>query len=142
MKDDANLLRFIDAQQTSYALALSEIKAGKKKSHWMWFIFPQIQGLGMSETSKYYSIKDMYEATEFLQHPLLGTRLITIAAAVEQLKGTTANRIFGSPDDLKFQSSMTLFAALPGAHPVFESVLYKFFEGQKDIKTVRIIEKR
>src|SRR6476469_7431294 len=112
MPDEYNLKRFIDAQATSYANALSEIKNGRKRSHWMWYIFPQIQGLGFSETSRYYAIKDIDEAEEFLKDPVLGPRLLKICNELLQLRSNDAHSIFGSPDDLKLKSSMTLFSAL------------------------------
>ena len=136
-----DLQRFTKAQQSDYATALAEIKNGRKKSHWMWYIFPQIQGLGFSETSKYYAIKNKEEAIEYLHHPELGKRLIEICHALLQLQSNNASQIFGYPDDLKLQSSMTLFAALPGASPVFQLVLDKFFNGAKDDKTLRILER-
>ena len=140
MTKENDLKRFLDVQQTDYQVALTEVKSGRKKSHWMWYIFPQIQGLGLSETSKYYAIKDIHEAEEFLKHPVLGSRLIRICNELLQLKQNNANNIFGSPDDLKLKSSMTLFAELPGADPVFQAVLKKFFNGTKDIKTLQIIQ--
>ena len=126
MNRENNLQRFIDAQETSYEAALSEIKNGRKKSHWMWYIFPQIQGLGFSETSKFYAIKDINEAEEFLKHPLLGHRLVRLCNELLKLESDDANRIFGSPDDLKLKSSMTLFSSL-NINPVFQMVLEKFF---------------
>ncbi|HET7003770.1 MAG TPA: DUF1810 domain-containing protein [Puia sp.] len=138
---DNSLKRFTDAQENSYAAALSEIRLGKKKSHWMWFIFPQIAGLGFSETSRYYAIKDLQEAAGFLKHPVLGSRLIKISHELLNLKINDAHRVFGSPDDLKLQSSMTLFSSLPDADPVFKLVLEKYFKGVKDIKTLHIISK-
>lgn len=133
------LQRFIDAQATSYDLALSEVKRGRKQSHWMWYIFPQIQGLGFSEVSKYYAITNREEAEAFLKHPVLGSRLVRICNALLDLAGTDATRIFGSPDDVKLKSSMTLFAAMPEADPVFQRVLEKFFNGTKDSRTLQII---
>src|SRR4051794_32918795 len=121
-----NLQRFIDAQQKDYDIAMAEIKQGRKKSHWMWYIFPQIQGLGFSETSRRYAIQDKAEAIAFIKHPVLGTRLINICRELLWLKGNDASNIFGYPDDLKLQSSMTLFASLPDADPVFQAVLNKF----------------
>jgi uncharacterized protein (DUF1810 family) len=135
-----NLNRFIEAQQSDYQTALAEIKNARKRSHWMWYIFPQIQGLGLSETSRFYAIKDLREATEFLNHPVLGKNLIEICEALLKLEGNNANQIFGSPDDMKLKSSMTLFASL-GTNPVFDGVLKKFFNGAKDSKTLSIIEK-
>ena len=138
MSSEYNLERFIDAQEASYEIALSEIKTGRKKSHWMWYIFPQIQGLGFSETSKFYAIKDIDEARAFVEHPVLGERLISICNALLQLETNNAHKIFGSPDDLKLQSSMTLFSSL-NINPVFQKVLEKFFNGIKDDKTLQII---
>lgn len=134
------LQKFIDAQEKSYATALAEITNGKKCSHWMWYIFPQIQGLGMSETSKMYSIEDIQEAAEFLNHPVLGSRLVRICVELLNLESNDAHAIFGSPDDLKLHSSMTLFCSVPSADPVFQKVLHKFFAGKKDKKTVAIID--
>ena len=139
MDTETNLQRFIDAQQKSIDLALSEIQSGKKRSHWMWYIFPQIHGLGFSETSKYYAIRDMQEADAFLKHPVLGSRLINICRALLDQPANSANKIFGSPDDLKLKSSMTLFASLSNASPVFQSVLDKFFNGILDSKTIGIL---
>lgn len=136
------LQRFIDAQQADYAIALSEIQNGRKRSHWMWYIFPQIQGLGFSSVSKHYAIQDLAEATAFLQHPVLGNRLIQICQALLAGGSHDAYRIFGTPDDLKLKSSMTLFATVPGADPVFEQVLEKFFKGRKDEHTLRILAKQ
>jgi len=135
-----SLQRFIDAQQSDYETALSEIKRGRKQSHWMWYIFPQIQGLGFSFTSKLYAIKNLHEAQAYLNHPLLGKRLKEITDALINLPSTNAHEIFGSPDDVKLKSSMTLFASLPDADPVFESALKKFFKGEKDAKTLSIIK--
>jgi len=139
MSQQNNLNRFIDAQKRDYALALSEIKNGRKQSHWMWYIFPQIHGLGFSETSRFYSIKNMKEAEDFLNHEVLGQRLIEICNELLTLKTSNAHQIFGSPDDLKLKSSMTLFSLLPNTNPVFQSVLNKFFNGMKDAKTMEII---
>ncbi len=136
---DNSLKRFTDAQENSYAKAFSEIQQGRKQSHWMWFIFPQIAGLGFSETSRYYAIKDLQEATGFLKHPVLGSRLINISLELLKLKTNDVHRVFGSPDDLKLKSCMTLFSMLPEADPVFKTVLEKFFNGEKDIKTLRLI---
>lgn len=141
MTKETNLQRFLDAQQTSYQIALSEIKNGRKRSHWMWYIFPQIQGLGFSETSRFYAIKDVDEAEGFLKHPILGSRLIEICNVLLGLESNNANQIFGSPDDIKLKSSMTLFSALPNTNPIFELVLKKFFNGTKDNKTLQLVEK-
>lgn len=132
------LERFIKAQESTYASALEEVKNGKKVSHWMWFIFPQIQGLGLSETAKFYAIKDIHEAEAFLKHPVLGERLISICTELLNLKSNNALQIFGSPDNLKLKSSMTLFDALD-MHAVFDSVLTKFFDGERDQRTLGIL---
>jgi uncharacterized protein (DUF1810 family) len=136
---DNSLKRFTDAQDDSYAMAFSEIQQGRKQSHWIWFIFPQIAGLGFSETSRYYAIRDLQEAVGFLNHPVLGSRLINISRELLKLKTNDAHRVFGSPDDLKLKSSMTLFSLLPGTDPVFQFVLEKFFNGEKDSKTLHFI---
>jgi uncharacterized protein (DUF1810 family) len=140
MSTAPNLQRFIDAQQRDYDIALAEIKHGKKRSHWMWYIFPQIQGLGFSETSRYYAIKNKEEAIAYSKHPVLSTRLIQICHSLLQLPEKNASSIFGYPDDLKLKSSMTLFASLPDADPVFQAVLNKFFDGTKDETTLRILK--
>jgi uncharacterized protein (DUF1810 family) len=142
MSTESSLKRFTDAQQTDYATALAEIRRGRKVSHWMWYIFPQIQGLGFSETSKYYAIKDTREAQEFLKHPVLGKRLIEISGALLDLDSHDAQAIFSSPDDLKLKSSMTLFASLPETNPVFEKVLNRFFNGEKDGRTLELMGQR
>jgi uncharacterized protein (DUF1810 family) len=134
-----DLNRFLTAQERDYERALTEIKNGLKRSHWMWYIFPQIAGLGLSETSRLYAIKDKAEAEAYLLHPILGSRLIEISKALVDLEDNHATRIFGSPDDLKLKSSMTLFAALPGTDPVFTQVLIKYFNGIKDWETLRLI---
>lgn len=131
--------RFIDAQETKYDIALAEIKSGRKQSHWMWYIFPQIQGLGFSEMSKRYAIKDLAEAEAFLQHPLLGNRLVAICKALLTLESNDAYAIFGSPDEAKLKSSMTLFSSITNSDPVFQQVLDKFFKGVKDPETIQII---
>lgn len=136
-----DLKRFVDAQETAYQQALAEVKNGRKRSHWMWYIFPQIQGLGFSEISKHYAIKDLAEAEAYLKHPVLGSRLIRICTELLGLEDSDANKVFGSPDDLKLKSSMTLFASLPNADAVFQSVLAKFFAGVRDGKTLQILGK-
>lgn len=134
-----NLKRFLDAQQRDYATALAEIKAGSKRSHWMWYIFPQIDGLGYSDMAKRYAIKDLAEATDYLAHPVLGQRLKDISAALMELKSNSATQIMGSPDDLKLRSSMTLFALVEGNDSVFDKVLKKFFDGHKDPATLQLV---
>jgi uncharacterized protein (DUF1810 family) len=136
------LNRFIEAQEEHYQTALSEIKSGRKRSHWMWYIFPQIYGLGFSETSKFYAIKDIAEAEAFFQHPILGSRLTAICNELLKLDCDDANKIFGSPDDLKLKSCITLFSSLQNTSPVFQLVLNKFFNGAKDERTLQIINKQ
>lgn len=139
MNKENNLQRFIDAQKNDYEIALSEIKQGRKRSHWMWYIFPQVQGLGFSSMSKLYAIKNLEEAELFLQHPVLGKRLINICNELLVLPGNDAHIIFGSPDDAKLASSMTLFSLVKNADPVFQLVSDKFFNGVKDAKTLEIM---
>lgn len=134
-----DLQRFLDAQEHDFEIALAEIRRGRKQSHWMWYIFPQIAGLGFSETARFYAIKDKTEAENYLAHPTLGKRLIEISNALMKIEGKTANQIFGSPDDMKLKSSMTLFGALDAANPVFQKVLDKYFDGAKDLRTIQII---
>ena len=139
MASENNLQRFLDAQATDYPQALAEIKAGRKRSHWMWYIFPQIQGLGFSSISQRYAIQDAREAAAYLQHPVLGPRLEAISQALLGLASSNATSIMGSPDDLKLRSSMTLFGAVPGASSVFQQVLDKFFAGKPDGQTLRLL---
>lgn len=135
MLAETDLTRFIEAQANDYDRALAEVTNGHKQSHWMWYIFPQIAGLGVSETARFYAIKNLDEANAYLQHSTLGNRLIEISKALLAVEGKTANQILGSIDELKLRSSMTLFGALPNTNPVFQAVLDKFFNGQDDPKT-------
>jgi uncharacterized protein (DUF1810 family) len=139
MTQDNSLDRFIKAQQSDYATALSEIKSGKKRSHWMWYVFPQLKGLGMSETARFYGINDKQEAVAYLNNNSLGKRLVEISEALLGLPGNDPHYIFGSPDDMKLKSCMTLFASLPQANPVFEQVLSKFYDGEQDQKTLQLL---
>lgn len=139
MQSEPNLKRFLDAQTNDYSRALREIKNGRKQSHWMWYIFPQIKGLGFSETAKFYAINDLQEAKAYLEHPILGSRLIEISNALLAQEGKSANQILGSPDDLKLRSSMTLFSSLDKADPVFQAVLTKYYAGEPDQRTLSII---
>lgn len=135
-----DLGRFLEAQETMYETALSEIKSGKKQSHWMWYIFPQIAGLGFSETAQFYAIQNLKEATEYIDHAVLGNRLREISAEVLRLEGRDANEIFGFPDDLKLHSSMTLFAfADQSEDNVFQEILKKYFDRKMDEQTVLIV---
>jgi len=135
-----DLKRFLDAQENDFERALAEIKRGRKQSHWMWYIFPQIKGLGSSETSRFYAVKDRAEAELYLAHPVLGARLVEISEALLEIEGKTANQIFVSPDDVKLKSSMTLFGALKNTNPIFQSVLDKYFNGTKDLRTLQLID--
>jgi len=135
----ANLQRFVDAQARDYQTALGEITAGRKRSHWMWYIFPQIQGLGYSSMAQHYAIADGGEAAAYLAHPTLGPRLIEISRALLTLPGSNATAVMGTPDDLKLRSSMTLFAQVPGADMVFQQVLDKYFGGRPDAKTLSLL---
>lgn len=137
-----DLQRFLHAQKTTYPDALAEIKRGKKESHWMWFIFPQLEGLGTTATSKLYALKNLDEATAYLQHVLLGHRLIEICDALLEGSGNDAHAIFGSPDDRKLRSCLTLFSLVPGAPPVFQSLLEKYFHGKKDEKTIQLLAQK
>ena len=140
MNTDTTLQRFLDAQNDDYERALAEIKNGRKQSHWMWYVFPQIQGLGFSPMVKLYAISSLDEAVSYLNHPVLGSRLIAISKALLSIEKKTALQIMGSPDDVKLKSSMTLFSALPDADPVFQAVLDKFFAGSPDQRTLDIIK--
>ena len=138
MMPETNLKRFLDAQANDYTRAFAEIKQGRKQSHWMWYIFPQLSGLGFSDMARFYAIKDLQEASDYLTHPVLGSRLIEIASALLGIEGKTANQVMGNPDDLKLRSSMTLFSLVPGADPVFQAVLDKYFSGLPDPKTLSL----
>lgn len=135
-----DLKRFLEAQENDFEIALAEILKGRKHSHWMWYIFPQIAGLGFSSTSQFYAIKDRAEAESYLAHPILGNRLVEISNVLLEIEEKTANQIFGSPDDVKLKSSMTLFGALGNTNPVFQSVLEKYFDGAKDGRTLELID--
>ncbi len=142
MKDPHNLKRFLDAQEQDYPIALEEIKNSEKRSHWMWYIFPQLKGLGRSYNAEYYGIKDLSEAIAYLLDDTLSERLEEISSALLELKSNDALKIMGSPDHHKLKSSMTLFSSIPGANPVFEKVLSKFFEGSKSRRTIQILQER
>jgi uncharacterized protein (DUF1810 family) len=137
--DPHNLNRFVQAQDDDYHPALAEIKSGRKRSHWMWYIFPQFDGLGFSSTSKEYAIKSLAEAEAYLSHPILGPRLIACAEAVLRVEGRSASAIFGSPDDLKLRSCSTLFATVLPAGSVFDRLLDKYYEGERDGKTLQLL---
>lgn len=135
MSDPFNLQRFVEAQQPVYPTARTELCAGTKRSHWMWFIFPQAAGLGRSEMARRYAIASRAEALAYLQHPVLGPRLRECSNIVANLKGHSALAVFGSPDDLKFRSSMTLFAQVSPGDRVFTECLQKYYNGEPDPAT-------
>ncbi len=137
--DPFDLNRFVDAQKSVYETALSELRRGRKTSHWMWFIFPQVAGLGQSAMSQRYAIADLEEATAYLAHPVLGARLRACAEVVLTVEGRSASAIFGSPDDMKLQSSMTLFARADGNGSVFGKVLEKYYGRETDEKTIALL---
>ena len=132
MDDPFIIERFVDAQNLVYDRVCAELQQGFKRSHWMWFIFPQIEGLGHSPLATKFAISSLEEAKAYLQHPILGSRLIHCTKLVCTTEGRTINEILGYPDDLKFRSSMTLFAHATPDNQVFEDALQKYFEGQYD----------
>lgn len=134
--DPFRLQRFVDAQAGVYRQVIEELRAGRKRSHWMWFIFPQIRGLGFSAMAAAYAISSLNEARAYLAHPLLGPRLRECTALVNAVEGRTAGEIFGYPDDLKFRSSMTLFARAAQDNRVFRDALDKYFGGNEDAATL------
>lgn len=140
--DPFHLQRFVDAQSSTYTQARAELAAGEKRSHWMWFIFPQIQGLGFSSMAQRYAITDLAEARAYLAHPLLGPRLRECTALVNAVEKRTLEQIFGYPDDLKFHSSVTLFAEADGDESTFHAALHKYFGGKQDSGTVRQLFQR
>lgn len=137
--DPHDLDRFLQAQEPDYAQALSEIRSGRKRSHWMWYVFPQFDGLGSSPTAKRYAIKSLAEAKAYLEHPVLGTRLVECCEAACAVEGRSATDVFGSPDDLKLRSCATLFAVVAPSGSVFERVLEKFYGGVRDEKTLGLV---
>jgi uncharacterized protein (DUF1810 family) len=137
--DSYDLGRFVRAQQDDYEQALAEIRSGRKQSHWMWYIFPQVEGLGISSTSRLYAIKSLAEAAAYLAHPVLGPRLRACAEAALQVDGLSAFEIFGSPDDMKLRSSATLFASVSPEGSVFHRILEKFFDGERDGRTLSLL---
>ncbi len=138
--DPYDLKRFLSAQQGIYERALAELTRGQKRTHWMWYIFPQFDGLGYSPTAKRYSIKSIEEARQYLNHPVLGKRLLECTEAVIALKGGSLSEIFGYPDDLKFKSSMTLFEKIAGSGSVFSSALDMYCHGERDATTLKLLE--
>lgn len=138
--DPHDLSRFEQAQSNQYQMALSEIRGGHKRSHWMWFVFPQFDGLGFSTTSRWYAIKSVAEAEAYVQHPVLGPRLVECCQAAIDANGLSAIEIFGSPDDMKLRSCATLFAHVSAPGSVFEILLDTFFVGEPDQATLLLID--
>ncbi|HTU01419.1 MAG TPA: DUF1810 domain-containing protein [Candidatus Sulfotelmatobacter sp.] len=139
--DPYDLRRFVEAQEGDYERALGELQGGRKRTHWMWYIFPQLDGLGFSATAKHYAIKSLEEARAYLAHPVLGPRLERCAEAVLGVEGRSATAIFGSPDDLKLRSCATLFAAVSPPGSVFERLLATYYRGERDAKTLQLLER-
>ena len=139
--DPFQLQRFITAQEGVYDQVLTELRNGRKQTHWMWYIFPQIAGLGFSTTSKFYAIQSIDEAQAYLQHSKLGQGLIECTRTVLAIEGRPAHDIFGSPDDVKFRSCMTLFEFIAGADSVFAQALDKFYAGERDNRTLQLLQK-
>ncbi|MEQ8655603.1 MAG: DUF1810 domain-containing protein [Kiloniellales bacterium] len=134
-----SLARFHDAQERIYPTALAELRAGRKRSHWMWFIFPQIAGLGRSQTARHYAIADLAEAKAYLSDPVLGARLRACIAAVLSHRDRKAREIFATPDDMKFRSCLTLFEAADPSEPLFGEALAVFYEAARDARTIDLL---
>ena len=141
MYSDTGLARFVKAQEGDYARALREIQSGRKRSHWMWYIFPQLRGLGFSSTAQFYGIRDLEEAVAYMAHPVLGPRLVEISEALLALETNDPGRVLGYPDDLKLRSCMTLFELAAPEQPVFGRVLEKFYAGRRDPRTLELLGK-
>ncbi|WP_312440121.1 DUF1810 domain-containing protein [Janthinobacterium sp.] len=139
MAQQFDLQRFVDAQDTVYDTVRAELRAGHKRSHWMWYIFPQLAGLGRSETARHYALSGVEEAQAYLAHPLLGQRLEECCTILTGIEGRTASAIFGYPDDLKLHSSLTLFAQAAPDQPLFGACLAKYFNGQRDAATLQLL---
>lgn len=140
--DPYDLTRFVQAQERDYEQAMSEIRSGRKRSHWMWYIFPQIEGLGVSSTSRHYAIKSVAEAEAFLRHPVLGPRLLASAQATMEVEGRSAFELFGTPDDMKLRSCATLFASVSPAGSVFQQLLDRYFDGEPDATTLGLLGRK
>jgi uncharacterized protein (DUF1810 family) len=137
--DEHDLNRFVEAQRSTYESALAELRGGRKRSHWMWYVFPQLAGLGRSATARRYAIRNADEAKAYLAHPLLGPRLVECATAVLETDERSAYEIFGSPDDVKLRSCATLFARASPPGSVFAALLEKYFDAREDEETVRLL---
>jgi uncharacterized protein (DUF1810 family) len=137
--DPHDLQRFVDAQEEVMDAVKRELRSGRKRSHWMWFVFPQMEGLGSSQIAQRYAISSRPEAEAYLAHPILGSRLRNCTALVTDIEGESASAIFGSPDDLKFRSSMTLFEAVADEPAPFETALETYYDGERDDKTLGLL---
>lgn len=137
--DPWNLARFVDAQDGVWPAVVDELRAGRKQSHWMWFVFPQLVGLGRSETARYYGIRGAEEARAYLDHPLLGARLLEASALVTAIEGRDLRAILGTPDDLKFRSSMSLFDAVAREPAPFARALERHVGGERDARTLALL---
>ena len=137
--DERGLDKFVRAQERDYAEALREIQSGRKRSHWIWYIFPQMDGLGFSPTAQYYGIRDLEQAKDYMAHPVLGPRLVEISEALLALPTSDPGAVMGYPDDLKLCSSMTLFELAAPDEPVFGRVLDKFYGGRRDVLTLQLL---
>ncbi len=137
--DPFNLARFILAQEETFDVALSELGRGRKQSHWMWYIFPQVDGLGSSPAAIEYAIKSLEEARAYLNHPVIGPRLLKCCRTILSVQGKSASEIMGYPDDLKLRSSMTLFSLVADSHSEFTEVIEKYFRGQQDRLTLELL---
>lgn len=137
MNDPYNLRRFVDAQNPVYELVCTELRNGQKRSHWIWFIFPQLRGLGHSPMAEAFGISSREEAAAYLKHPILGPRLAECTQLVNLIEGRSVNQIFGYPDDLKFRSSMSLFGLVAPDNQVFKEALQKYFDGEMDPLTIQ-----
>ena len=142
MDDKFDLQRFVDAQAPVFETALGELRAGRKRTHWMWFTFPQVAGLGESAMAQRYALAGVAEARAYLDHPVLGPRLMACVAVLNAIDGRTAHEIFGSPDDLKFRSSLTLFLRAAPGDPTLQRALDAYFYGQPDPRTLAIVDGR
>jgi uncharacterized protein (DUF1810 family) len=138
--DQYNLNRFIEAQMTTYEGAMLELTRGRKDSHWIWYVFPQIKGLGRSDTAKLYSIKSLEEGRAYLEHPLLGPRLVEACEIILSLKDVSMDEVMGFPDDLKLLSSMTLFEALTDSSSIFTKIIEIYFDDERDNKSLEIVK--
>ena len=139
MSDPHDLKRFVDAQNPLFDQVRAELKSGRKRGHWMWFMFPQLKGLGSSQMATHYGIASREEAQAYLNHPVLGPRLKELTGLVNNIEGSSISEIMGYPDDLKFHSSMTLFSSVTTDNQVFQEALRKYFDGELDSRTLQLL---